>query len=90
MAGGEYGFIDKTGTMVVNPKFKDASPFYQGLAAVRIDDKWGYIDSTGKVIIEAQYQQAGGFSADGLAVVKVGDKVGWIDKAGKYVWQPTN
>ena len=40
---GKRGFIDKTGHYVINPQFDGASSFSDGLAAVRIGDKWGYI-----------------------------------------------
>ena len=37
------GFIDKTGHYVINPQFDLADSFSDGLARVRIGDKWGYI-----------------------------------------------
>ena len=40
---GKYGFIDKQGKWVIQPRFDDAERFSDGLAAVRIGD-----DKTGK------------------------------------------
>ena len=44
---GNMGFIDKTGSFVINPEFDSAESFSDGLAAVRIGDyetgKWGFI-----------------------------------------------
>ncbi len=87
---GKYGFIDKTGQIVINPQFKFAWSFSEGLAAVEIGDKqailggkWGYIDKTGKYVINPQFDEAWEFMY-GHAMVKIGGKIGTIDKTGKY------
>ena len=52
----KYGFIDKSGKMVIEPQFDDeidiAGSFIAGLACVRKDGKEGFIDKNGKVVIE--------------------------------------
>ena len=52
---GKWGFIDKTGSFVINPQFDFAWSFSDGLAAVRIGDyetgKYGFIDKTGSFVI---------------------------------------
>lgn len=40
----KYGYIDKTGKIVINYQFDGAGRFSEGLARVKIDNKWGYID----------------------------------------------
>ncbi len=44
---GKYGFIDKTGKIVIDPQFGFVTAFSEGLAAVKSSsDKtqtWGYI-----------------------------------------------
>ena len=48
---GEYGFIDKTGNVVIPCKWKGAGLFSEGLAPVQDDSgKWWTIDKTGKVV----------------------------------------
>ncbi len=47
---GKHGYINRTGKVVIQPQFDEAYPFINGLAYVRIKDKWGYIDRTGKYI----------------------------------------
>ena len=93
--GGKFGYIDKTGKVVITPQFFVAQDFAEGLAAVRVeetsDSKYGYIDRTGHLVIAPRFNQAGPFS-EGLAAVEtsarvVGDHVvdiayGFIDKAG--------
>ena len=88
VVGGKYGYIDKTGKLVINPQFDDAHDFSKGLARVRIGDKWGYIDKTGKYVINPQFDGASDFS-EGLAMVWIGGKWGYIDKTGKLVWGPS-
>ena len=89
---GKWGYIDKTGKIVIQPQFSYVEAFSDGLAAVKIhdndDEKWGYIDKTGKIVIQPQFSQAGTFS-EGLATVLIenGTKKNYvmIDKTGKIV-----
>jgi serine/threonine protein kinase len=91
------GFIDKTGTVVVNPTFISTEAFSEGRAQVRIRDGelylHGYIDKTGKVVITPQFSYSWPFS-EGLAAVGIGGgnrttgMVGFIDKTGKFVINP--
>ena len=57
-AGG-VGFIDKTGMVVIPPKFDEVNPFSEGLAAVQIEGKWGFIDKTGNMVIRPQFDDIG-------------------------------
>ncbi len=94
--GGYFGFIDKTGALVIAATFFIAQDFSEGLAAVRVEEtkesKYGYIDHAGKFAIPQRFNQAAPFS-EGLASVEtsariVGNQVeniayGFIDKTGK-------
>lgn len=86
------GFIDKTGKVLIEPKYKKISYFSEGLAAVSPDgENWGYIDKTGKMVVEAKFYEPTSFH-DGLAVATVakielsagGRKWGYIDNTGKF------
>jgi len=74
--GDNYGYADEYGKVVIQARFDDATPFSEGLAAVRVggpeDGKWGYIDGTGDLVIEPQFAGASFFS-EGLAAVTVDD-----------------
>ncbi|PSO76517.1 MAG: hypothetical protein BRC44_16035 [Cyanobacteria bacterium QS_4_48_99] len=48
--GENWGYIDKTGEMVVNPQFDSDEKFCQGLAEVTIGSKTGYINKAGKYV----------------------------------------
>ena len=80
-----YGFIDKSGNLVVPLKYESANNFSNGLALVWIDDKYGFIDKTGKEVIPLEYDDANDFN-DGLARVEKDEKCIFIDTTGKEVF----
>ena len=82
-ASEKYGY-KHNGHVVIPAKYDDASSFREGLAAVKINNKYGFIDKTGTVIIPPNYDYAGYFE-EGLAKVQINDKWGYIDKAGTMV-----
>src|SRR6185369_4858024 len=86
---GKYGYIDKTGKMVIKPDFAGASRFSEGLAAVqpRQGSKVGFIDETGKPVIPLEFDLADPFS-EGRAAIMINQLWGYIDKTGKIVVPP--
>ena len=50
---GKYGWIDKSGSYVIQPQYVQTTDFFEdGFAAVHAKDgKWGVIDKSGKYII---------------------------------------
>ena len=77
---GKWGFVDPSGSIVIDTQFDEVREFSEGLAAVRVGNVWGFIDKQGGVAIEPAYSVVTSFS-DGLAKVN-GD---YIDKIGRYV-----
>jgi hypothetical protein len=79
---GKWGYIDRTGRILVNPQFDAVSPFDHKFAVVRLgDDKtgeWGYINHIGKYFVNPQFDDAHGFTDDGLARVRLAGKWGYI------------
>jgi hypothetical protein len=64
-AGGtKYGFIDTTGTIVIQPQFDWVGRFSEGLAMFGVGDKsaadatYGFIGTRGQVVIQPQYDYA--------------------------------
>ncbi len=89
-AGGEYGFIDRTGKFVIKPQFDLTFHFSEGLAAVKVGKRWGYIDRQGRMVIKPQSLEGAEDFHHGLALVHTVDgRYGYIDKSGTYVWVPT-
>ena len=79
---GRWGYINRTGQVVILPQFEEAAAFSEGLAAVEANGKWGFVDENGKLVIEPQFSGAYEFS-EGLARVQVGgDKYGLYGKWG--------
>ena len=66
----KWGYIDKTGQIIIPFKFDGAHDFSEGLAAVNIEEKTGYIDKTGKFVIQPRFISGFSFS-EGLAVVLI-------------------
>jgi hypothetical protein len=77
---GKYGYINKTGKVVINPIFNSANGFKNGRAVVAIDGKSFLIDKSGNRI--SQYFNDLTFEADGMIKVNAGDmfntKYGYI------------
>jgi hypothetical protein len=89
----KWGYIDKTGRLIIPFKFDGADDFSEGLAAVSIKGKTGYIDETGKFVISPPSFSGYPFSS-GMALVITGEftkdrlhmhKLGYIDRSGKLV-----
>lgn len=60
MSGGKYGIIDKSGAMVVQPKFSyvDQEGFSNGFARILSKDQVGFINRSGTVVIATQFDEA--------------------------------
>ena len=87
---GKYGFVDKTGKIVLEPQFDKISWFKNGMQRVDIGFLAGFVNKSGEYVIPAQYNQATSFNEYGYAVVsKYGEYGrlldGIIDKSGNVV-----
>ena len=67
---GQYGFINLSGEVVIEPKFDLAGEFYEGLAEVLVGDVVGVIDKSGEFVVEPQFARAIPFTKDTLIVAK--------------------
>jgi len=87
------GYMDNTGKVIIQPQFKNAQDFSDGLALVLTEQQvWGYIDKTGQMVIKGASPLRNQFS-EGLAAFEVynslgGNKWGYIDKKGKIASEP--
>jgi hypothetical protein len=79
-----WGFIDKTGSIVIPLEYEQAHCFNEGAAVVKKDGKWSYINKLNIELTQLEYDQIYSFK-NGLAVVKRKDKYGFIDKTGDVV-----
>ena len=85
----KWGFIDKSGRLVIPCKYDDSGSFSEGLAEVGLKDesgyyKYGFIDKSGTEVIPCMYYYARPFH-DGRALIGLNGKYGFIDKSGTEV-----
>lgn len=87
---GKKGFIDKTGRVVIAPRFGYGYGFQNGITAVSEDNegnRWGFIDKTGQWVIPPHFDWADPFE-EGLAAVNRKRDCGFIDRTGAFVLKP--
>ncbi|MCS7258389.1 MAG: WG repeat-containing protein [candidate division WOR-3 bacterium] len=83
----KYGFIDKTGKLVIDCIYDDVESFQNGLARVKKDGKWGLITTNNKWVTKPEYDFIGVFS-ESLALFEKNGKYGYMDTEGKIVIKP--
>ena len=71
---------------VIPKKYEDALEFSEGLAGVRINDRWGFININDQFVIAPQFDLVKSFE-NGRAEVSIGNKAGVIDRNGNFVIQ---
>ena len=84
LVNGTWGFIDHTGKIIIEPQFKGAGYFSEGLATVAVGKQGGYINRRGEWVIKPSSLNSSSFS-EGFAPFRQNDKYGYIDKTGKIV-----
>lgn len=82
----KFGFLNPDLSYQFKPQFDEAHAFSDGMALVKIGDKYGFI-SHKKIAIAPQFDDARDFS-EGLAPVSVDGLWGFIDKGGAQVIKP--
>ncbi len=90
--GEKWGFIDRTGRLVVEPQYHWALPFHEGLACVDQGNSdegphYGFVDTTGSHVIPARLSYPSQFG-EGLAPMSDGNGWGYINKTGEYALPP--
>lgn len=86
---GLYGYMDTNGNIVIEPQYRDALPFSEGMAAVAGENGlYGYINTSGDIVIPYEYGQVDSYEktvsnfSEGVAVVN-GNM--YIDKLGNKI-----
>ena len=85
--GKQWGYMDRTGKVIIEPQFVAVRDFFHGLATVVKDKKWGYINEKGEVVIPFSFDFALDFTGE-IAPVLVGRKWGYIDLSGRWIVSP--
>lgn len=89
---GKWGFIDRTGKIVIPAQYDFVDKFSEGLAAVLFKatdgrpSLWGYIDHTGKIVIQPMFENQPGCFSEGLVIVTKRNKNQVVmDRTGKIL-----
>ena len=86
--GTNFGFIDKTGKWVIEPKYQALQTFKGEFALAKINNLWGVINKQGEWVIKAQYQSLK-IPRNGYAMAKQKDEWKVVDDMGETVYQNT-
>ena len=90
-AAERYGYIDRSGAIVIPIQWMTAYDFSEGLAALRVDKKhFQFIDTAGTVVIKSKKYDSVGRFRNGICRVVKGGKVKWIDTKGKELKDESN
>ncbi len=65
-ADGQWGYIDKTGAVVIPCEWEAAGNFVSGVARVKKDRLYGYIDANGKLVVPCTWGNAADIARDGM------------------------
>ncbi|MEN2751001.1 WG repeat-containing protein [Psychrobacter sp. FBL11] len=56
---GRWGFVDDKNVTMITYSFDEVRPFSEGLAAVRLNDKWGFVNLGGELVIPFRFEDSG-------------------------------
>ena len=84
--GDKWGYCDKKKGIIIDCMYDGASPFFNGRACVKINDKVGVIDREGNEIIPCRFDEAV-FSVQHKELVRVrsNEKWGFFDLTGRQI-----
>lgn len=90
-AAERYGYIDRSGAIVIPIQWMATYDFSEGLAALRVDKKhFQFINTAGTVVIKSKKYDSVGRFRNGICRVVKGGKVKWIDTRGKELKDESN
>lgn len=85
-----YGYMDKTGKMVIPYQYANAASFKNGVARVKLGDRWTVIDTTGKDLLPQAYSAGTTsteehISSEAILVLGSNGLWGFANRAGQIV-----
>lgn len=81
-----YGYIDKTGKTIIEPKYESASSFDGGRAVVKVgENEYALIDKTGSTVINLQYKNVFDLSEGILTYYDSNDMKGYLKTDGQKI-----
>lgn len=91
-ASGKWGFIDKTGKVVIPIIYDWVFAFEGDFAVYKLKNKWGFINKKNEEVVPAKYDlirfDLFDFSKNTLYMAKLNGKHCYLDKTGKEIVPP--
>ncbi len=56
---GRWGFVDDNNVTMITYSFDEVRPFSEGLAGVRVNEKWGFVNLGGELVIPFRFEDSG-------------------------------
>ncbi len=81
------GLVDKTGKVVIQPRYERISYLRNNLAAFEARKKWGFINKLERTVVPPKYELVHDY-AHGLARVMLDGKWGYVDTTGNEAIPP--
>ena len=72
---GRYGFIDTTGTVVIEPRFQNAGFFAGEYAEIRLNNASGIINRSGKLVVSPEFKRIIPFTGGTFIAEPLRDKL---------------
>jgi hypothetical protein len=88
MRQGRWGFVDRSGQWVIEPKYDSAQPFRDGRSLVSKDGVAGWIEATGKEHLFASDLTVLQLVDDGRAIAAKGCGIGVVEADGQWTIPP--
>ena len=63
--GGKWGYVDRDGNWIIEPRWEQADDFSEGRAAVGNGQRWGIIDRSGEPVLELRYESPSRITVNG-------------------------
>lgn len=83
----KWGFVNSKGNIIIQLIYDDVRDFYDGLAAVQIEDKWGIINTTGEIVVDCKYDYISDYQG-GICFVENRYGTGYLSKDGVVIaWE---
>ncbi len=83
-----WGYIDKSGKVVIPPLFNEASAFDNGVAPVQLDFKGALINRKGRVLATSKSNETPKQFGDMYQIFGKKNLCGLVDKTGKWILPP--
>lgn len=83
-----FGYLDKSGKTIIEPKFSEAWDFINGKALVKENDKYKFLNKEGSRLEELPYEMMAKIEGMDLYFFKENEKLGIVDGNGELKVQP--